>query len=47
MARLPKKIQDALDAFAEQGNVLCDASKFDEAIQRWSAALGFTVACSS
>ncbi|WP_175963899.1 tetratricopeptide repeat protein [Burkholderia pyrrocinia] len=39
MTRLPKKIQDELDALSEQGNVLCDASKFDEAIQRWSAAL--------
>ncbi|WP_334054463.1 hypothetical protein [Burkholderia cepacia] len=25
--------------FSEQGNVLCDASKFDEAIQRWRAAI--------
>ncbi|MET3214170.1 UNVERIFIED_ORG: hypothetical protein ABIC48_001914 [Burkholderia territorii] len=41
MTRLPKKIQDELDALSEQGNVLCDASKFDEAIQRWSAALEF------
>ena len=30
--------QDELDALSEQGNVLCDALKFDEAIQRWSAA---------
>lgn len=38
MTRFPKKIQDELDALSEQGNVLCDALKFDEAIQRWSAA---------
>lgn len=38
MTRFPKKIQDELEALSEQGNVLCDALKFDEAIQRWSAA---------
>lgn len=39
MMGLPKNIQDEVDALSEQGNVLCDASKFDEAIQRWRAAI--------
>ncbi|MDI9695534.1 hypothetical protein [Burkholderia cenocepacia] len=39
MTRLLKKIQDELDALSAQGKVLCDASKFDETIQRWSTAL--------
>lgn len=36
---LPKVIQGKLDVLAEQGNKLCDASKFDEAIRLWRAAI--------
>ncbi len=36
---LPEDIQIELDNLSEQGSDLCDASKFDEAIQKWRAAM--------
>jgi tetratricopeptide (TPR) repeat protein len=39
MTELPKNIQNTLDSLSEQGNNLCDASKFDDAIQKWRAAM--------
>jgi len=39
MMKLSENIQDRLDDLSVQGNELCDASKFDEAIQKWRGAM--------
>jgi tetratricopeptide (TPR) repeat protein len=38
---LPADICDEVDDLSVQGSDLCDASKFEKAIEKWSAAIAF------